>query len=227
MYAFRPVSIVLCDRHVMCLESLAAALDDPLVITVATTTRRAHLPAVLALRRPAVCLIDLGTPDDACLDEVATISAGAPQTGVILLVDELPGRLVSQAVNAGVNGFVRKDTTLRTLRHTIDRVAAGQSPVGADTLLRTTRLVAARAAPPDAVAAGQLTAREREVLDRMIAGEDTRRIAATLSISHSTARTHVQNVRHKLGVRTRLQAVALANGASSMSRCYEDRAIGQ
>lgn len=226
MYTFRPVSVVLCDRHIMCLESLAAALDDPLVLVVATTTSQADLPAVLALRRPAVCVIDLGTPDDACLDELAAITARAPQTGMIALVDDLPARVVGRAVDAGVNGFVRKDTTLRTLRHTIDRVAAGQTPVGADALLRIARLVTTQPEPSVGLARGQLTVREREVLDRMMAGEDTRHIAATLSISRSTARTHVQNVRHKLGVRTRLQAVALANGVAG-SRYYDERAIAQ
>jgi DNA-binding NarL/FixJ family response regulator len=58
--------------------------------------------------------------------------------------------------------------------------------------------------------ADRLTAREREVLERLVSGERTQVIAAAMGVSYSTARTHVQNVLHKLGVHSRLEAVAFA-----------------
>jgi two-component system nitrate/nitrite response regulator NarL len=55
-----------------------------------------------------------------------------------------------------------------------------------------------------------LTAREGEVLERLVAGERTQTIAARMGVSYSTARTHVQNLLHKLGAHSRLEAVAFA-----------------
>jgi DNA-binding NarL/FixJ family response regulator len=55
-----------------------------------------------------------------------------------------------------------------------------------------------------------LTDREREVLSLLAQGLGTRELAASLSISTSTARNHVQNILHKLHVHTRLEAVAYA-----------------
>jgi PAS domain S-box-containing protein len=55
-----------------------------------------------------------------------------------------------------------------------------------------------------------LTEREREVLSLLAQGHSTRDISQSLSISHSTARNHIQNILHKLNVHSRLEAVAYA-----------------
>lgn len=66
--------------------------------------------------------------------------------------------------------------------------------------------------PPEASGgwAGQLTAREREILRLMAYGEDTRAMARRLFISPATVRNHTQSILTKLGVHSRLEAVALA-----------------
>ena len=58
----------------------------------------------------------------------------------------------------------------------------------------------------------ELTAREREVLELIGHGLDTKSIAATLGIRLTTARSHVQRVLEKLGVHSKLQAMRYANG---------------
>ena len=59
-----------------------------------------------------------------------------------------------------------------------------------------------------------LTQREREVLRRIVTGQSTEEMARDMAVTRSTARTHVQNVLQKLGVHSRLQAVAaVANRA--------------
>ncbi|MCC9305860.1 LuxR C-terminal-related transcriptional regulator [Kitasatospora sp. RB6PN24] len=51
------------------------------------------------------------------------------------------------------------------------------------------------------------------MLDRLAEGDDTIEIARALRMTTSTARTHVQNVLDKLGVHSRLEAVAVAHQA--------------
>jgi DNA-binding NarL/FixJ family response regulator len=212
----RPARVVVHADELICAESLAGALEEPTAIVVATTTNRDELPEIVERRRPDVCLVDIPVPDAQCLVSIAETVRRTPDTKIIVLVGDLPAGFVDKALDAGVRGFIRKDATLRALRHTIERVAGGEAPVGAETLLRAqsrphAQLSRHRFGP----ASCRLTHREYEVLDRMIAGQETRHIAAALSISRSTARTHVQNVRLKLGARTRLQAVAYAVGTGS------------
>lgn len=79
------------------------------------------------------------------------------------------------------------------------------------------RLVAERLgtpAPPvedegDRSSLDALTPRERQILELLADGLDTREIAATLVVSLATVRNHVQNILAKLGVHSRLEAVVL------------------
>ncbi|HLW58612.1 MAG TPA: LuxR C-terminal-related transcriptional regulator [bacterium] len=81
---------------------------------------------------------------------------------------------------------------------------------------RAFRAVPAGAEPPPPAAstpdptAGHLTGREQEVLRLMARGEGTQTIARRLFISTATVRNHTQNILTKLGVHSRLEAVALA-----------------
>jgi two-component system, NarL family, response regulator LiaR len=58
----------------------------------------------------------------------------------------------------------------------------------------------------------KLTSREWEILDLLCAGATTARISAELSVSVETVRSHIRNMLKKLGVRSRAEAVALADG---------------
>jgi two-component system nitrate/nitrite response regulator NarL len=63
---------------------------------------------------------------------------------------------------------------------------------------------------PAARGLARLTARESETLTGLIEGESTKALAARLGVSPATARAHVQSVLNKLGVHSRLEAVARA-----------------
>jgi DNA-binding NarL/FixJ family response regulator len=216
MRAPSPITLVVYDEHLMCLEGLAAAFDgDPTVAVVATTTERELLGDIVEERRPSVCLFDVGAADASSVTAIARVIGRSPSTAVVVLVDEPSSAFVRSAVKAGVRGFIRKDAGLRSLRQTIDRVGASRAVVGADAARRHTTSSVRAARPVSAAPTlDWLTSREQEVLDHILAGENTRNIAAALQISRSTARTHVQNVRRKLGARNKLQVVALALGTT-------------
>jgi PAS domain S-box-containing protein len=64
---------------------------------------------------------------------------------------------------------------------------------------------------PAALSSSGVTDREREVIRLLAQGASTEGIAAKLSITHRTARNHIQNILSKLGVHSRLEAVAYAS----------------
>jgi DNA-binding NarL/FixJ family response regulator len=75
----------------------------------------------------------------------------------------------------------------------------------------TTLSERARLAPPTAPPALGLTAREAEIFSLVGQGKTNAEIAAELFISTKTASVHVSNILRKLGVRSRIQAAALAH----------------
>jgi DNA-binding NarL/FixJ family response regulator len=83
-------------------------------------------------------------------------------------------------------------------------------PFAPDELLARLRLVLRRTVPPVPDRIARLTAREREVLALLADGLDQRQIAAALVISPKTVGTHIERILEKLGVHSRVQAVAFA-----------------
>jgi len=119
---------------------------------------------------------------------------------------------VFEALRAGASGFLLKDVEPDDLRAAIRVVAAGQSLL-APAVTRRVIEEFARHRPPRTVGAERLdvlTHREREVVRQVAAGLSNDEIAAALTMSPLTAKTHVSRAMIKLGMRDRAQLVVLA-----------------
>ena len=198
--------LVLCDDHRLLVEAFATALRSHGhdVVALALTPDEGH--RAVGAYEPDVCVLDLSFPGGSGLDAARRIAADYPGCRVLILSARSDPGLIMAALSVGAAGFVLKEEGLDGILRALDRVAAGEVAVDAH-LLR-----AAAKAPQRPVPAFRLrflTPREREALVRIAQGESTKQIARAMRVSQSTARTHVQNVLTKLGVRSRLQAAAL------------------
>ena len=200
--------IVLCDDHRLLAEALATALraHGHEVVAVAVTPELGYQAVVE--HRPDVCLLDLTFPGASGLDVIARITAAHPGCKVLMLSGRADPDLVSAALEAGAAGFVLKQQGLERIQLALDSVFAGQAVID-PTLLEVALTVPAPRLGTERQRLSSLTPREREALHRIVEGGSTKEIARAMRVSQSTARTHVQNVLMKLGVRSRLQAVAL------------------
>jgi DNA-binding NarL/FixJ family response regulator len=115
------------------------------------------------------------------------------------------------AIESGAAGYITGHGGLAAVAEAVAALARGESvvpPAMLGTLLR--RLIERqREAAQAAERLVALTPREREVLALLVDGLDAARIADLLFISPETAKTHVQRVLRKLGVHSRLEAIAL------------------
>jgi two-component system nitrate/nitrite response regulator NarL len=218
MTATRPLRIVLCDDHEMLLEGLEAALNAHGLQVEATTTNPQEAVRLVLELRPDVCIMDVSFPDWDGVDVASELVKAAPETKVLLLSAGLTADVVRRGVEVGVGGFVSKAGSIAQILRGVERLLSGQVVVEADLLREViaTRTGTWSGGAPDPLA--RLTSREREVLDCIVDGDDTATIAQRLRISPSTARAHVQNVLMKLGVHTRLQAVAITTGRRGADR---------
>ena len=207
--------LVLCDDHVVFLEALASALRARGHEVVATAHDPQAAVEAVVEHEPDICLIDLSFPEGSGLDAVRAVrERGLPTRLLVLSANDDPTS-VSDAMEAGAQGFVPKAQRLDVVLEALERVAAGQVAVDPDRLHAAMRQD--RRANQEDLVLRQLTQREREVLQQIVRGLSTAEIARELGISSSTARSHVQNVLMKLQVHSRLQAVALVTqrGAAS------------
>ena len=157
-------------------------------------------------------LMDIQMPR---LDGIAAtrqIIAEVPSVRVVMLtVSDTDEDLVS-AMLAGAVGYLGKtlnpSALVAALRDFYQHDALPMSRTMAARALAGLREVAAGAAPQelDEAALDVLTNREREVLMLVAQGRTDREIAEALRLSETTAKTHVQHVLSKLGVRNRVEA---------------------
>jgi two-component system, NarL family, nitrate/nitrite response regulator NarL len=203
--AERVVGLVLADHHPMFTEGLGIILDaeaDLAVLGVAHTTNRAV--ELVEAYRPSVLLLDAQLAGGDPTQVVAAVRAASP-TKVLILSADARQQTLQAAMAAGADGVLAKHESSRQLATVIRKLADGEGSmvVGPEP---------ARASRDPTVTArvGTLTRREWEILGLLAAGWSNRRIASERHLSFLTVRAHVQSLLVKLGVHSKLEAVAFA-----------------
>jgi DNA-binding NarL/FixJ family response regulator len=189
-------------------------------------------------QRPDVVLMDVRMPGvDGLTATRRIVAAGTDPARVpriIVLTTFDLDEYVYAALHAGASGFLLKSTEPAGLVNAIRVVAAGDALLAPSVTRRLVQeftrrpLPAAPPRPPDsappvtaprmpAVSLNAITGREREVLALIATGLSNSEIAARLSISEATAKTHVGHLLTKLSARDRVQLVILAFQAGLVS----------
>jgi DNA-binding NarL/FixJ family response regulator len=157
--------------------------------------------------------MDIRMPEMDGLEATRQITSSGPdETRVLILTTYDLDHYVYAALTAGASGFLLKDVTPEQLVAAVRLVRAG------DALLapQITRRLIERFAPRDEGMAtvhrdlSELTPRELEVLRLLATGLSNAELAARLTLSGTTVKTHVARILSKLGLRDRVQAVVLA-----------------
>jgi len=193
------VRVIIADDHRLMREGTAALLAADERIEVVGLASGGREAVELAARlKPDVALLDVGMPDIGGVEACAAIRARLPDIRVLMLTVSEDALDVRGALRVGASGYLLKDIPPGEL------VAA---VLGADRVMASTEA-------PD----GELSVREREVLELIGRGLRNREIAERLVVSEATVKTHVNHILTKLRLRDRVQAVVLAHRSGLMDR---------
>jgi DNA-binding NarL/FixJ family response regulator len=209
------IRVLLADDQPLVRAGFAMILDaeDDIAI-VGEADDGAAVVALVATTSPDVVLMDIRMPGMDGLAATRAIVAD-PASGavriVILTTFELD-EYVFEALHAGASGFLVKHTQPSELVRAVREVARGEALLSPGVTRRLIAEFTARPARPALTppAMSALTDREREVVALVAQGLTNDEIAAELTLSPATARTHVSRAMVKLQARDRAQLVVFA-----------------
>jgi DNA-binding NarL/FixJ family response regulator len=197
------ITCVVADDHPALVEAVCLLLAAEGIEVVATAGDGEEALRSIEEHEPDVAVLDLIMPRLGGIEVARVLAGSSLRTATILYTGHAERELLADALDAGVRGFVLKESPLTDLVQAVVLATDGQiyvDPVLAPTLVRG---YATRPAPG-------LSSRERDILRLLAAGKSNDEIAGTLSISADTVRTYIRRAMKKLDAETRTQAVAIA-----------------
>jgi DNA-binding NarL/FixJ family response regulator len=215
------IRVLIADDQAMVRSGFRMVLNAEADIEVAGEAADGEQAVASARRlRPDVVLMDIRMPR---LDGIEAtrrlLDTAAPAPRILMLTTFDLDEYVFESLQAGASGFLLKNAPAERLVEAIRVVAAGDSLLAPSVTRRVieefVRQRPAGRPPPELES---LTAREREVLERLAHGRTNAEIAADLVLSLGTVKTHVARVLQKLGLRDRVQAVIFAYENCLVSR---------
>jgi len=195
------IRVLLADDHTILREGVASILNsqEDMEVIAQAGTGRAAVECYRELR-PDVMLIDIAMPDVDGPEAIGLIRNIDPQAKTIILTTFVGEEDVYRSLSAGAKGYLLKGEEPAVMLACIRKVVQGGRHIPSQVSDKFMDRI-----PDDA-----LSARELEVLNLLVEGKSNQEAAATLSISESTIKFHVNHILAKLNAADRTQAVITA-----------------
>jgi DNA-binding NarL/FixJ family response regulator len=199
----KPITILLAEDHAIVRQGLIALLklDGSFQLVGEAKTGRQAVALAQSLR-PDIILMDIAMPVLNGLEATRQIRAANPAAKVIVLSAHSDEVYVEKMIEAGVAGFLEKQSSAEILTKAIHEVAKGRS-FFSPAIARRLQNNPSKPRDRDGLLkanASRLTSRETEVLQLVAEGSANKQVAAELGISIKTVEKHRQHLMDKLNI---------------------------
>lgn len=206
--------VVIADDQNLVRSGFRMILGAAGIPVVAEAADGTQAVAAVLKHRPDVVLMDIRMPEMDGLEATRRICAARGGCGcrIIILTTFDLDQYVYAALTAGASGFLLKDVSPEQLVAAVRMVRSGDALLAPSITRRLVERFAPHATNRPVVHAdlSELTPRELEVLRLLARGLSNAELAAELTLSEATVKTHVARILAKLQLRDRVQAVVLA-----------------
>jgi two-component system response regulator NreC len=190
------IRVVLADDHVLVRQGLKTLLEREGFQIVAEASDGQEALRCVQTLKPDIAVMDITMPILNGLDAARQISLSLPKAKTILLTQHNEGQYLSEALEAGVKGYVLKSQVASELVEAMRQVSRGEvylSPGVSGAVMEAYRSRSGKPKDP-------LTSREKQVLQLIAEGKSTKEVAAVLGISVKTAESHRTRLMQKLDI---------------------------
>jgi len=206
------IRILVVDDHSLVREGIITMLsiyEDFKVVGDAENGEEA-IKKVIKLQ-PEVILLDINMPGMNGIETAKRILEDTPETKIIILSMEVTQDYISEAIKAGVAGYLAKDTKKDILAEAIRKVMQGEQYFG-EKISQVIFKGFYRQSKGERIATQNkdLSKREVEVLRLITSGMSNREIADKLFISIRTVDAHRNHIMQKLNLKSTAELVKYA-----------------
>ena len=197
-----PICVVLADDHTLVSAGIRALLEKlPEVTVLAEASDGREVIELVKQHAPTTVLMDIAMPGLNGLEAAARMVKECPQVRVLILSMHQNEEYVWRALKAGAVGYLLKKAATTELQTALQRVAHGEIYLSREISTRLLKKfplagIADRKSPLE-----QLTSRQREVLQLIAEGQNTKQIADILKVSPKTVEYHRMKLMECLNVR--------------------------
>ncbi len=197
-------SAIIADDHEIVRQGLRTALEAPGMVesnglkVVAETANGIDTIAEVKVHKPHLLLLDIAMPFADGTEVVPEIRRWSPDTRIVVVTGSNGGGLVCNLIEAGVDGMFFKGASLDELYQKLPLILRGGRYI-AEPFLN---------AMQQQDAAQSLTARERQILNMIVAGKTNKEMAEMLFISPKTVDKHRTSLMTKLNVHSLVELLA-------------------
>jgi DNA-binding NarL/FixJ family response regulator len=197
----KSIRVLLADDHPIVRKGIRAELElMPGVAVVGEVSDGRQALELVGALQPDVVFMDISMPGLNGLEAATRITKEFPQVRVIILSMHHNEEYVWRALKAGATGYLLKQAAIAEMGAALRRVTGGQIYLSRDISARfigkfPTQEVGGRSGPFE-----KLTDRQREVLQLIAEGQNTKQIAAILKISPKTVEYHRMKLMDTLSI---------------------------
>ncbi len=204
-----PIRLLMIDDHPVVrkgIRSLISNYDEVQVVGEANSA--AEGLQMLADLQPDVVLLDIRLPDQLGLDLLPQIKKADPSIKVLVLTSFDDEEYVTQALKAGAEGYILKNSTDDSLIHSIQAAYRGDRVLSSAVMDVVLNSMGSEPAPTIQIVS--LESDEIEILKLLAAGAANHEVSDSLFVSQTTLKRKIRKILEKMGVQSRVQAVAEA-----------------
>jgi len=197
----KPIRVILADDHTLVRAGIRSLLEKvPDVEVLAEASDGHELLKLAKTHEPDVILMDIAMPGLNGLEATTRLLKELPKVRVIVLSMHHNEEYVWKAFKAGASGYLLKKAATAELAIALQRVALGEIYLSQEISARVPKNfvldgIAGRKSPLE-----QLTSRQREILQLIAEGQNTKVIADLLKVSPKTIEYHRSQVMARLNV---------------------------
>jgi len=208
------VKLLIVDDHQVFAEGLEAVFRaEPDFDPLPAVTDPDQVVRAVMTEQPDAVIMDVQLGNANGIDLTALLTARPDSPAVVVLTAYCDTATAIGAIQAGAMGFVSKEGPAEHVVTAVRAAVLGGTWFPAGLLGVVLAATQNPSSEPLGQLFGQLTEREREVLQLMVSGLDRHSIATRLYRSPDTVKTHIRNIAAKLGTQSATEAVALALNA--------------